>query len=95
MIVAYNLFIQAVVTVGNDRLGGPFWVYHPLPYLTPPLLNPLVFLVWSTNCYQVADLGQTLPRVTFTNYYHRGQTTHNRTRHIGSGGWVGQSYNSR
>ena len=49
----------------------PIWFYHPLPYLTPPLLNPLVFLVWSTNRYQPPDLGLNRPRGTFTNLYHR------------------------
>ena len=31
----------------------------------------MVVLVWSTNCYQSPDLGQTLPRASFTNLYHR------------------------
>ena len=51
----------------------PIRVYHSLPYLTPPLLNPLVFLVWSTNCYQPPDLSVDLPCATFTNHYHREQ----------------------
>ena len=35
------------------------------------MLKHLVILDWSTNCYQVADLGRVLPRDTFTNHYHR------------------------
>ena len=45
--------------------------YQTLPYLTPRQRNPLVFLDWSTNAYQSADLGQDLPSGTFTNHYHR------------------------
>ena len=45
--------------------------YQRLPYLTPRQRNPLVFLDWSTNAYQSADLGRNLPRDTFTNHYHR------------------------
>ena len=45
--------------------------YQTLPYLTPRQRNPLVFLDWSTNAYQSADLGRNLPRDTFTNHYHR------------------------
>ena len=32
-----------------------------------------MFLVWSTNCYQPADLSVDLLCATFTNTYHRGQ----------------------
>ena len=31
----------------------------------------LVFLVWSTNAYQSADLGLNLGQNTITNHYHR------------------------
>ena len=37
------------------------------------MLKPLVILDWSTNAYQSADLGRTLPQETFTNHYHRGE----------------------
>ena len=56
-----------------EEAGGPFWVYHSLPYLTPPLLKPLVDLDWSTNCYQPPDLSVDLLCATFTNHYHRGE----------------------
>ena len=75
MIVAYNLFIREVVSVGK---GGPrpefcfpIWPYHSLPYLTPVMLKPLVFLVWSTNTYQPRDLSLGRPSICFTNHYHR------------------------
>ena len=45
--------------------------YQTLPYLTPRQRNPLVFLDWSTNAYQSADLGRNLPSEAFTNHYHR------------------------
>ena len=32
----------------------------------------MVRLDWSTKVYHVSILGQTLPRVAFTNLYHRG-----------------------
>ena len=35
------------------------------------MLNPLVFLVWSTNTYQPADLSLNLPQEAFTKHYHR------------------------
>ena len=35
------------------------------------MLNPLVFLVWSTRVYQPADLGQGRWLEAFTNTYHR------------------------
>ena len=81
MIVAYNLFSEAVVTVGKG--GGrpvfcfPIWPYQSLPNFLPVLLNPLVFLVWSTNTYHAADLGLNLGQNTITNHYRRGPTTHN------------------
>ena len=60
--------------------GTPFWVYHSLPYSLLAVRNPLVVLDWSTNCYHPPDLGQTLPRATFTNLYRRdgglGDTEH-------------------
>ena len=34
--------------------------------------NPLVFLDWSTNAYQSADLSLTRPSICFTKHYHRG-----------------------
>ena len=45
--------------------------YQRLPYLTPRQRNPLVFLDWSTNAYQSADLGLTFGCTAFTNHYHR------------------------
>ena len=38
--------------------------------------NPVVVLVWSTNCYQPADLGRNRWCEAFTNCYHRGEGTH-------------------
>ena len=52
------------------RRGGSD-AYQSLPYLTPPLLNDLVILDWSTKVYQPPDLGRDLPCATFTNHYHR------------------------
>ena len=49
--------------------------YQTLPESLLAMRNPLVILVWSTNCYQSADLGLNLPYETFTNHYHRGQET--------------------
>ena len=54
-------------------LRGGRDAYQMLPYFLPRLLNPLVDLDWSTNAYQSPDLGQTLPRVSFTNNYRRDQ----------------------
>ena len=61
-----------------DRTKYTMWrggsdAYQSLPYLTPPLLKPLVFLVWSTNGYHSADLSVDLPCEVFTNHYHRGE----------------------
>ena len=39
----------------------------------PGQRNPLVFLVWSTNAYQSADLSLDLPCEAFTNHYRRGE----------------------
>ena len=49
----------------------PIWVYQCLPDLTPPMLNPLVFLVWSTNRYHSADLSLGRGLEAFTKHYHR------------------------
>ena len=56
------------------------------------MLKPLVILDWSTNCYQSADLGQTLPQDTFTNHYHRGEGQGIDLGVEGSVGQRGQSY---
>ena len=64
-----------LVINGNEctRRGSctPIWFYHSLPYLTPVMLKPLVFLVWSTNTYHRRDLGRSRPSICFTNHYHR------------------------
>ena len=83
-----------------DRTKYTMWrggsdAYQSLPYLTPPLLNRLVILVWSTKVYQVADLGLTFWSATFTNCYHRGEGTRSRLTYTGHSGWVvrvGQGY---
>ena len=45
--------------------------YQTLPYHTLAERNPLVVLVWSTNCYHLPDLGRNLGQNTITNHYHR------------------------
>ena len=64
-----------MVTVGKGGAGPvfcfPIWVYQSLPNFLPVLLNPLVFLVWSTNTYQPPDLGRNPGQNTITNHYRR------------------------
>ena len=45
--------------------------YQTLPYFSPVLQDPLVFLDWSTNHYHVSNLGQGRWPTAFTNHYHR------------------------
>ena len=47
--------------------------YQMLPESLLAVRNPLVFLDWSTNAYHPLNLGRTLPRGTFTKYYHRDE----------------------
>jgi hypothetical protein len=50
----------------------------PYQTLPDPVLaerTALVFLDWSTNCYQSPDLALHQPCETFTKHYHRGEGT--------------------
>ena len=60
----------------------PIWPYQPLPYFSQWRRKPLVFLVWSTKVYQVADLSLSRPQATFTNLYHRVEGDGDQTRSI-------------
>ena len=65
-----------LLTMTPDRTKYTMWrggsdAYQSLPYLTPPLLNDLVILDWSTKVYHSRDLSRDLPCATFTNHYHR------------------------
>ena len=61
--------------------------------------TPLVILAWSTNAYHPSDLALLLPRIAFTNHYHReeGQGIEPNapvrvgqyTQHRGRGCWHG------
>ena len=55
----------------RTMLRGGSDAYQTLPESVLAVRNPLVILVWSTILYHVSDLGLNLPRVAFTNLYHR------------------------
>ena len=67
-----NITDPADQTKSTILLGGSD-AYQTLPEYLLAMLKPLVILDWSTNAYHPADLGLDLPRVAFTNLYHRDE----------------------
>ena len=80
-----NTLLQTKPTI---LLGGSD-AYQTLPRSLLTERNPLVILDWSTNCYHLPDLGRDLPRIAFTNLYHRDGGTGYGLTYRSQSGWVG------
>jgi hypothetical protein len=84
-----------MVTHGNvcrpPESCTPIWPYQRLPDPVLAERNPVVDLVWSTNCYHRADLSLTRGCTAFTNDYHRdeGDRVIDSHMHDTVAGWAG------